>query len=137
MNWADVAVNVAQIAVGSGGIASAAMLFHHRKKGNPIPADEARKADAVDAMDNAGILEEWRRDREQARRNYRNLSARLGRVEWKFDLSINYAQRLREHIIAQLAPPPPPWPDDLFEEHPSPEHRKYLAQHADPTDETE
>lgn len=50
-------------------------------------------------------------DRERITR----LEERVDRVEGRVLRWQNYAQRLREHIFAGSPPPPPEFPDDLFE----------------------
>lgn len=44
-----------------------------------------------------------------------NLEQRVGRLERREFVYINYAEQLRAHINAGNPPPPPPWPEELKE----------------------
>ena len=112
-SWPQAVVALVQALIGAGGIGGVILLFR-RHKGAPIDANEAKKAEVVDAMGDAGILDEWHKLAVQMRSDYERAMRRIDEVEGKLSLAIGYASALREDIWARREPPPREWPADLF-----------------------
>lgn len=78
------------------------------------------------------LIDEYRKSKEEAKQDARDLEARLDKriseqdqaiadlrrrlnlVEARERVLLDYAHRLRAHIDRELGPPAPPWPDILI-----------------------
>jgi hypothetical protein len=105
INWGVVASFVVPIVVASLG-AWGYYVSHRAQKGTPEHALIDQLQEQLDRAD-------ARSDKQDARME--KIEAELGRFKKREQIRDEYINKLRRHIEAGMPPPPPPWPDGLYD----------------------